>query len=396
MVHWRTGRFESEDVFEAYSSIAGEALQFYDADIWKTYAARVGKENFRGVWNGETFAGGLAFYRMGQWFGGKCLSTAGVSGVAIEPASRGSGACKKLLTDLIQELFDEGIPFASLYASTQQLYRSVGFEQAGYRFLYSMPMSCLRELNRKQRLPVQRLMDPPLSVLNQVMEFRSRRNNGNLQRTAGLWARVTAPIGITTSSYVIGSDDAPEGFCVLHHGHRSAGFPQPLTASDWVANSPAALDRLIGLVLDHRSMCDCFRWAGGPQDPLLMAGTEQDIEVTSQLRWHSRIVCVKKTFELRGYPRSFSGAIDFEISDPLIEANRGKWRLTIDGGVPSMVAGGEGLVRIDVSQLVPLFTSLLSCSQLIQFGWATCDDPQMVHAADTAFAGPAPWTSEMY
>ncbi len=189
--------------FDEFASIAGESLQYYDREIWQTYIRRVGPENLRGVWDEKgRFAGGLAFYRMGQWYGGRKVPAAGVSGVAIDPAARGNGACKTLLVELLKELHREGIPLAALYASTQQLYRSVGFEQSGHNLTYSLPMNSLRRMEYKSQVLVERCTMPEFRRLEVAAELRAKRSNGNLQRTEGLWERIFEPIGLTTSTYV--------------------------------------------------------------------------------------------------------------------------------------------------------------------------------------------------
>ncbi len=386
------------DPLDAYFSIAGEALLYSDRSIWETYVKRIGSENLRGVWDGEQFVGGLAFYRMGQWFGGQAIPTAGISGVAIDPAARGSGACRALLTSLLRELHAEGIPLASLYASTQRLYRGVGFEQSGHRFQYSIPMSSLHGSHNKvsRDLSVTRLVDPPLDVLDRIATVRARSSNGLLQRTAGLWERVTQPIGATTTTYLIGEPTHPEGFATLQHGARSAGLPQPLVAIDWVANTAAAMQRLIALVTDHRSLCDQFRWYGGPNDPLHLLASEQYVAVTDHIRSLNRIIRFQDAFELRGYPSGLSGELHFSVRDELLPENHGNWTLKLNGGKAQVERGGEGHIQLAIRAAAPLFTGLVNCSQLIAADMIACTHPAQVQLADLVFAGPAPWMPEIF
>ena len=136
---WTIRRLDDSQL-DAYASIAGESLLGTSRPGWDSYFDRVGRENLRGVFSRDSFVGGLGFYRMGQWFGGQCLTAAGISGVAISPSLRGQGAAHALLSAVLNELRAEGIPLATLFASTQRLYRSVGFEQAGTRLQYRLPL----------------------------------------------------------------------------------------------------------------------------------------------------------------------------------------------------------------------------------------------------------------
>ncbi|MFN3190227.1 MAG: enhanced intracellular survival protein Eis [Aureliella sp.] len=393
------------DNASAYSSIAGESLHFYNDEVWQTYIRRVGPDNFRLAWSGDKLAGGLAFYRCGQWYGGNSIPTAAVSGVGIEPAFRGAGACKALLIQTLRELADEGVPMASLFASTQRLYRSVGFEQSGVRIEYSMPMASLamgQERTRACReLQVTRELEPKLEPLTQLSDARGRITNGNLERTTGLWERIKTPIGGGKScTYFFGNPSNPEGYITLWMRDRSSGHPAPLIASDWVAITPAALDRMIALITDHNSMCDRFEWSGGVGDPLLFRAAEQRFDVGGQLMTLNRILDVKAALETRGYPPSFEGELHLDISDPIIKKNSGKWILRVQDGCGSVEPGGNGFLRASIDALVPMFTSYRSATQLHQLGKIEVGPADNTDAplsmADLAFSGPAPWTSEIF
>ena len=393
MSTWQVGRIE--DIAE-FASIAGEGLQFFDESIWLKYVDRIGIENCRGVWQDGRYVGGLAFYRMGQWYGGAPVSCAGVSGVAIDPADRGSGACKALLVDLLNELHSERMPLACLYASTQRLYRSVGFEQSGHSFTYSLPISSLDASRSARGVAVRRTMEPDSAQLTELNRYRARLHNGNLERTVGLWERIFSPIGQSTSTYLIGEDGAYEGYVVLHHGKRENGYPQSLVASDWVATTVGALQRIVTIIRDHRSMCDAFQWNGGPQDDLLLSASEQRTSIKSTNRTLSRIVTLPDALEQRGYPKHVSGALEINVQDALLNANNGNWVVELDSGKAKVSRGGTGAVRISIEDLVPLYASLMTASQLQHLKRLEAANAAQLALADAAFAGPAPWTSEMF
>lgn len=386
---------------EAYSCIVGESLHYYDFRIWETYIRRVRPENFRLVWDGQQLVGGLAFYRCGQWYGGRSVPCAGVSGVGIDPAYRGSGACKALLIETLRELARERLPMASLYASTQRLYRSVGFEQSGTRIQYSVPMSALdsslRGDKKLRNYPVTRVRNPDPHLLDKVTNSRGQRGNGCLKRTPGLWERIIEPIGgDSTTTYLLGDPAAPEGFITLMLRKRSTGHPAPLVASDWVAETPSALKRMLLLIQDHRSMCDPFVWHGGPQDPILLSASEQACEMKEPLWTLNRIVTLPTAFEQRGYPKGLSTELHFGIRDDFIPENSGSWTVRIEDGRGQVTQGGPGSIKCTIDALVPLYTSMFGCSQLASMGRIHCEDPAQVAAADLAFSGPAPWTAETF
>ena len=391
---------------EQYSSVVGESLHYFNADIWQTYIDRVGHENIRCVWSGAPqqgeFAGGLAFYRMGQWYGGQRVASAGVSGVGIDPAFRGSGACKHLLQSTLSELFEEGMPIAALYASTRGLYRSVGFEISGHRIDYSLKMPSFRRHPDARELQATRTLTPDFAVLAKLAEHRGRIQNGNIDRTDGMWQRILEPIGRTSTSYLIGDPTRPDGFITLLHGKRELGHPQALTASDYYAATPAAMQRIIALILDHRSMCDRLVWYGGPQDDLMLAAVEEHLEIPGQLLTLNRIIHLKNALESRGYPKHLNASLVLVIDDPLLTGNSGRWALRVQDGEGTLEQAGSldpyasaGL-EMSIQTLVPLYTSMYTCSQLVKQGRVRARTTEAVELADAIFAGPAPWTVELF
>lgn len=384
-----------DELLEEFLSIAGESLLVSDRESWRQFVDRIGPENVRGVYDGARLAGGLAFYRMGQWFGGRELPCAGVSAVAISSSDRGSGACGELLRSTLREIYDEGIPIASLYASTQYLYRTVGFEHAGTQTQYSIPMQSIAGDDRS--LTAHRFTSPPIDKLDRVADARAAATNGNLGRTEGLWQRLLNPYdGRGTVTYLFGDVDAPEGYAIFRGGSRDAGVPQPLISTDVAANTPGALRRLLTLVRDHRSMCDSFQWFGPPNDPLHFLADEQFITINHFMRWMLRIVDVPAALIGRGYDESISGELHLEISDRLLAENSGRWLMRVAAGKATVERGGEGRLAMDIRSLAPLYSSFYSAEELIRTGAIETTDEDQIRLASRIFAGPAPWLPELY
>lgn len=383
------------DEVEQYVSIAAESLLSSERSAWQLYLDRIGIDNMRGVFENGQLVGGMGFYRMAHWFGGRELAAAGFSGVAINPAHRGGGTCATMLTSLLNELRGESMPLASLYASTQRLYRGVGFEQAGGQWQYSIPIRSLGCFDRE--LPATRYESPPMDQLNQVANARARLGNGHLTRTEGLWQRLLRPYDtLATITYVLGEPDSPQGFAIFKPGTRQGGVPQSLVSTDIAANTPRALRRLATLIHDHRALNDRFSWFGGPDDTLMMVSGEQSVTVDHHIRWMLRIVDLPSALSGRGYSAHASGELHLEIEDDLLKENSGRWTLAIDGGSARVQSGGEGSLKMNISALAPLFSSFFSASQLVRLGMITSEAKEQISLADRAFSGPSPWVSELF
>lgn len=379
-----------------YISIAGESLLNYGTSVWKRYLDRIGRENVRTIHHDGKCVGGLAFYRMGHWFGGRPIATAGISGVAISPAERGNGTCRVMLEQVLRENYDDGFPLASLYASTQSLYRKVGFEQSGTQTLYSLPISSIHS-GHSRACPVQRVESPSIELLETANRQRSVVGNGQLQRTAGLWQRLLHPNdGSETRTYLFGHADRLEGYAILKTNRPDAGVPQALVATDIVVNSKAAAERLLTLIRDHRSIFDSFRWFGAANDPLLLFADEGRVSVLDQTRWMERVLNVPAALSERGYPVDLEATLDLQIEDDLVPENAGKWRVQVAGGTAQVEPGGQGLMRLNVRELAPLFCAYCSARELVGWGRIESDCTAQIAAADRIFAGSPPWMPEVF
>jgi predicted acetyltransferase len=388
----------------AYISIAGESLLSADPQNWQTYIGRIGLENMRGVFAKEELIGGLGMYRMGQWFGGRPIASAGISGVAIHPGHRGTGACAVMMRSVLRELYDEGIPLSSLYASTQRLYHQCGYTQAGTQTQYSMPIQELvaSGIALDRTLPVHRFASPPLDSLRYAEEVRARQSSGLLQRSDGLWQRLLNPYdGRGSITYLFGEEAKPEGYVILRPGVRERGVPQPLVSTDVVTNTPRALQRLVALLYDHRSMMNDFHWFGSPNDALVLFSNRSLVHVLQQLRWLLRIVHLPLAIAQRRFPPFVNGELHLEVDDPLIDRNSGRWVVSFCDAAASVQRGGQGTLRCDIGWLSPLFSSYMTPTQLVNIGKLTTNGTNSViesqlQLASAAFAGPAPWLPELF
>ena len=72
---------------------------------WKTWSGRIGRANLGVIRRGEQILGGLAFYKLGQWFGGQTLPMAGIAGVAVEPEYRAAGIAAELIAAVFRESY---------------------------------------------------------------------------------------------------------------------------------------------------------------------------------------------------------------------------------------------------------------------------------------------------
>jgi predicted acetyltransferase len=376
-----------------FFAVTAHALTVEVSSSWTdVFKERIGAENLRVVRRDGQLAGGLGVYRMGQWFGGRVIPSGGVCLVGIAPEFRGQGLAGFALQSLLEELHADGTPLACLFPSTQRLYRSVGFEQAGSRCRYKLPLGSINLADRE--LPVTRIEpEAAAELFGPVAQERARRSNGNLARSGGLWDRLTHHPDKTQYSGLIGTPDDPQGFLCYRYEH--AGEQTIVHVTDMAALTPAAVGRLWTFLADHSSIPSHVTWSGPPTDPLLVATQECKHTPVELLRWMLRIVDVKGALEARGYPRDVRGEVHFEITDGLLPHNCGRWVLQVVDGRGTLSAGGNGDLRLDIRGLAPLYSSFLSPDALRSTGLIDGGDAAL-EAATRIFAGPEPWMPEIF
>ncbi|PZD74576.1 hypothetical protein C1752_01055 [Acaryochloris thomasi RCC1774] len=375
--------------------------QCFNADLenWQTYVQRLGQTNFRVIQESGRVVGGLGLYPMGQWYGGQAVPMTGIAAVGTVPDCRGQGAAVTLLRHTLQELYEQGLPLASLYASTSHLYRRAGFEQAGSFCRYSLPInqvslcSSQEAVRDHHTLPLMPIQNPESALLVDLYRQQAQASNGNLERNDAIWSSILDDKDQPIYTYLLGTRSAPEGYVILMQ--RSEPMAYSLIVRDLVLLTAAAAHRFLRLVADHRSLADRLFWYGSPVNPLLSLLEEQIYRVEHLERWLLRVVNVAQALELRGYPTGVEAELHLEVVDDLLPSNTGFFTLQVSGGKGQVSRGGRGDLKMDVRGLAPLYSGLMTALQLQQMGWLS-GRRETFATACTLFSGVSPWMSDHF
>ena len=362
-------------------------------DRWPFLVNVIGRENLRVLRRGGRIIGGLGIYRMGQWFGGRQVSCGGISVVGIAPEERARGAAVFLMRSALEELHESGTALSSLFASTQRLYRRVGYEQAGNRYYHELPLSAIGGLDRS--LPMVSVGVDESRPFEALARHRARITNGNLERSAGLWQRILSFPDQVVYGYLIGDAADPEGYLVYYQQSGQPGSYN-LCVRDMFALTGAAARSLWAFFRDHRSVAESVNWFGPASEPLLNQTEECRVQRSRpDHRWLLRIVDVRQALEGRGYPEDAAGELHFEVHDELLPANHGRFVLSVSEGRGDVRPGGRGDLRTDIRGLATLYSSLFTPAILRMTGQLAADDRTLA-TASRLFAGPEPWMAEMF
>lgn len=362
------------------------------AETWELWFGRVGRENVRVLRRSGRVVAVLGIHRFRAFYFGRPVPAGGIAAVGVPPESRGAGVAAELMTRAIREMREDGTPTSILYASTQRLYRRVGYEQAGTHFRWSIPLGALLPGSRDLEL---RAADPDdLETLGPLRSRWVALGHGETDRPAVFW-RDMKPPGEPAYAYVVGPEDAPEGYVFYYQARNPVGG-HDLRVGDLVALTPAALARIWTFFADHRSLARHVHWRAGPDDPSLLHLPEQTWRPEEALRWMLRIHDPVAALTARGWPVGVGGEVHFEIADATIPENAGRCVLRVaDGRAEVEPDAGRGDLKLDVRALAPLYTGLHSASALRRAGRIDASAAAAA-SADALFASPHPSLSDRF
>jgi predicted acetyltransferase len=365
-------------------------------DVVETFVDRASMAGMRIAIRGGEVLGGLVLFGFGQFFGGRSVPMTGVSAVAVSPEHRSKGVGRALMLAALREMASRRVPISGLYPATQPVYRRLGWEIAGVRQMWSVPTSALA--SRVRTPDVRPMLTEDRAAVHACYHEFARRRAGLLDRNDWAWKRVLESPDFAVRSYVV---EAPrgrgiEGYVVTMRKPKE-GVASDLLVRDLVALTPRAHARLLALLGDHRSVAAETKLWIGPGEAAFIAPEEQERKLEWDWRFMNRIVDVARAVESRGYPEGLSCEVGVAIEDETLPGNRGRWILGC--------AGGRGFARraprsqprttLHVRGLAAIYTGHSSAAVAEAAGLAS--GPQSDLAALSAmFAGPAPWTPDMW
>jgi predicted acetyltransferase len=382
-----------ETDLERLADVLAHAFGF-PIDDAKPWFTRAGLENVRTLKRAGRICGGLMEVPMGQWFGGRSVTTMGVAGVGIVPEERGRGAAVRLMVSMLREARARGFALSTLYPATVTLYRRVGYERAGSRFAISFdPRTC--EIPRSPGMTIAEVAGAPEEIVG-LYERTAREVPGYLDRGPYVWSRITRPTGRTTKTLTVSHGTELEGYVVL--SHVMGDDVSTVNVLDLVATTARAANAILRLLVEYRSLATLVRWHGGPSDLFTNLLPERHYQMTLTDQFMVRVVDVERALGQRGWPRLAKGSLGIEVEDASLPENSGRYTLSIEGGrgvVERTSAAKAPDVKITERGLAALYSGHVSSSVLAAAGWLEASAGASVQL-DAWFGGPLPTMRDFF
>lgn len=335
---------------------------------------------------------------MGQYFGGRSVALSGVAGVAVPPEARGKGLALAMMRAAMREMHAEGVPLSGLYCSTQALYRQVGYEQAGMRFVTKLPISRIAVKEKARR--VRALEEKDEAAIRECYAAFASLYNGMLDRGAYIWNRVRTfrdaayhPFGF------FGEDGRLEGYLYMTQVRDANTGRHDIQLSDAVFTTPGAGRQLLAFLADFEPMANEVQFFGSPLHPLLTLLPQQRYRIELKDFWMLRLTNVRAALAARGYAPGVDAKMTFDVTDETIPEQSGPWTLRVANGRAGVErdgrAGSNPTIRCGVGGLASMYAGLYTPRQAAGVG--LCEGtPEALAAAECLFGGGTPWMSDFY
>ncbi|MHB1431911.1 MAG: GNAT family N-acetyltransferase [Streptosporangiaceae bacterium] len=388
------------------------------------------------AFDGDQIVGSAIAYSFGLTVPGGDVPAAGVSSVAVLPSHRRRGILSALMTRQIDDVLGRGEPVAALFASESAIYQRYGYGPAVAEQRYVINCRVARFRERPQTAasaagtgprtgpgrpagPVALRIAEPKAVLPEMAEvYEAVRPTrpGMISRPGAWWNLAVSDPEFARRgrspllSLIAEGDSGPRGYALY------------ATKDDWDADGiadggmvvhelfspdPAAYAALWTDLLSRDLVTTARAYRRPVDDPLpfLLTESRQVRARQSDGLW-IRLVDLPAALAARRYLRPVDLVI--EVTDALVPANAGRWRLRAGAAERTWRAAdaaeaicerttADADIAVDVSALGAAYLGGTRLSALAQAGQVTESRHGAVAELSAAMSwDPAPWAPIMF
>jgi predicted N-acetyltransferase YhbS len=339
-----------DDDMAAQLDLGQRAFGIYSAGQraeWAHLAGlRAGQGLFLGAFAGREPAGAAMIHDLRQWWLGRAVPCAGIASVKVAPEYRGSGIGRRLMTALLDAVAERGYPLSALYPATMPIYRSLGWELAGGKYVATVPARSLRTLMAPDAAVFGRTAPAPAPAPairragpDDTADVIARIGGAHqAARDAGALTWDEGPTGQWLSdpdqySYLAGDD----GYACYRWGGDGHGN---LVVDRVHAVTRESLLALWSVIASHSSVARTVTALTAPNDPFWWLTAERDATISKRSMWMLRVVDGPAAIAARGFPAAVSVSVPLTVHDQARPGNSGRWQLTVADGKGALVPDG--------------------------------------------------------
>ncbi|RMH75649.1 MAG: GNAT family N-acetyltransferase [Actinomyces sp.] len=292
---------------------------------------RPAPDRHRCVYDGDRLVANAVTVDFTQAFGGRFVACGGLSGVMIATDRRGRGLGRRVVHDSLVAMRERGQVVSALYPTTASLYRSLGYEVAGWWGETAVALTDLPGDDEGLDWEPCRVDD---ARVREVAHRRAALHDGWVGSPEYLWRRRAhrRGEGVDDDCFVGSRDGAPVAAVWLRYRDADdAVFA--LSAGLLTGIDHHALVAACALVAAHATTT---RELVTTLPEHVLAGVcehPQRLRRRDQWVWMLRLVDVDGALEARGWNPAVEASVVLGIDDdPVFPANVGRRRLVLEGG----------------------------------------------------------------
>lgn len=340
----------------------------------------------------------LRIERIGQFFGGCSVRSAGIASVVVAPEFRGKGAGTFLLSKVLRGLRAEGVAISTLFPTSVGFYRSLGYEIGGAWTQFQLP---IRSLPRKGNGVVDEATKSDFGRVTSSYRNYATTSTGLVDRSQSWWNRRVLPESdeYPTYSYLTHTAGRITGYVIYSQCPESsaaAPYSYSLLCHDLVWEDVASIHTLLRFISSHVALGIDLIWPGPVNEPLGCIIDSRDVRIYQSARWMIRLVDVVRALESRGYPRGVSASVEFAVDDPIISENNIAVGLGVAGGHGKVTRLESASNRIPIGVLGSIYTGWMRAGEAQRLGHLPRATPGEIHAFESIFAGSKPWVMDRF
>jgi predicted acetyltransferase len=349
--------------------------------------------DIRTLYYQDQLIGVLGTLPTAQYFAGQKVDMTGVCSLAIAPEFRGKGGASYLMRSLLNELSQNNVAISTLYPALPQLYRKFGYAFAGGNYTWQI---ATQQIQFSPKLANNQLaireISPDLELLESLHAQQAKIHSGHIDRNAWFWSQLLSS-SHELAIYLIAGSDQVHGYFICEY--KTEGNQKIIAIRDWVLLSQEAMFKFWQFLSYQRSQIQLVEWRSASTDLLHLHLDYPAAQLKHSTLWAVRLVNLVTAWQQRGYPQGISTELHWQVTDPLITGNNGNFVLTIADGTGTAKRGGQGRLKIAISDLAGLFTGFVSAKHLAQLGLLQ-GDAHAVAIAEAVFSVNPPWMQDFF
>jgi predicted acetyltransferase len=330
---------------------------------------------------------------------GEHVRIGGVTLVATPPEHRRQGHVRELMRRMLEELHEEGIHLSALWPFKRSFYRRLGWETGSRYVRIEAPPEQLRSAGADGGGEFHPTAADDWERLVPIHEAHDAGRGLHVDRTEAWW-RERVFEGWGSDPYVYRWEDdggEPGGYLTYTVDDGDDGRVLRVYEAAWADG--LARRQLLRFLGDHDSQVETVRLPV-PFDPAFptLETVEDPSSVTVEVEaGHAvRLTDVADGLSALAYPEGASDALRIEVLDPLVDANDGTFRLSVEGGraeCSPATGDGDPAVSLGIGRLSQLAVGYRDASAMAAAG--DLDAPaDAVARLDALFPAEPVWLRE--